>query len=78
MIIGQKYRIIQKLGKGAYGTVYSAEVKKDVGHGLKIGDIVAIKTIDLSQITTEKEKTNIEDEINFMRTIHHPNQVILC
>ena len=77
MIIGQKYRIIQKLGKGAYGTVYSAEVKKDVGHGLKIGDIVAIKTIDLSQITTEKEKTNIEDEINLMRTIHHPNVIKL-
>ncbi|OHT09455.1 hypothetical protein TRFO_04514 [Tritrichomonas foetus] len=75
-MIGKKFKITGTLGRGAYGTVYSATVINEKDE-LKKGDIVAVKTISASRISTEKEKQNLDEEISLMRRCSHQNIVKL-
>ncbi|OHS99763.1 hypothetical protein TRFO_33724 [Tritrichomonas foetus] len=68
--------IRKEIGRGAYGTVYSAILLKPFPP-LEKGAKVAIKSIPTSRITTPHEKEKLEMEINLMATLDHPNIVKL-
>ena len=59
------YEKLEKLGDGAYGTVYKAKLKKN-------GTIVAIKKIKIS-LDTEGIPSSALREISFLRNMHHEN-----
>lgn len=75
-IVAGKFKIEKEIGRGAYATVYSAVLIQPYPP-LKIGDYVAIKSISTSRISSAKEKEKLENEINLMKTLNHPNIVRL-
>ena len=62
------FQIMQKLGKGAYSSVYLVKRLKD-------GHVYALKKVKLLSLK-EKEKTNALNEIRLLASIRHPN--IIC
>ncbi|GIM11358.1 hypothetical protein Vretimale_14891, partial [Volvox reticuliferus] len=62
-----RFQLQNVLGKGAYGTVYSAV-------DALTGDIVAIKVIPVTEEDREEFK-QIQREINFLAECNHPNVV---
>ena len=59
------FEIINKLGEGAYSTVFKARRHSD-------DQIYAIKKVKIQNLT-EKEKKNTLNEIRIMASIKHPN-----
>ena len=55
------------LGQGAYGTVY-------LGLNLDTGELMAVKQLDTSEVS-EREVMQLENEIELMRGLSHPNIV---
>lgn len=66
----------KEIGRGAYGTVYIATIKKPYPP-LQVGSLVAIKSISTSRITSVQEKEKLETEISLMSKLDHPNIVKL-
>jgi serine/threonine-protein kinase ULK/ATG1 len=75
-IIAGKFKVEAEIGRGAYATVYSAKVVHDFPP-LKPGDGVALKSIALSRLQTQKEQGKPEIEIELMTNLNHPNIVKL-
>lgn len=75
-MLARKFKILGEIGRGAFGTVYSAEV---VGPypGLNIHDRVAIKAILGSRIAALEEREKLESEIAVMKSLNHRNIVKL-
>ena len=62
------FQIIEKLGKGAFSSVYKVKRIKD-------GNTYALKKVKLLSLK-EKEKNNALNEIRLLASIRHPN--IVC
>ena len=67
-----RYEIVEELGRGAMGVVYKARDPK-------IGRIIAIKTIRLSELTDPSERSRVRDrllrEAQSAGILSHPNIV---
>eukprot|EP00007_Cunea_sp_BSH-02190019_P004168 CAMPEP_0174230878 /NCGR_PEP_ID=MMETSP0417-20130205/1537_1 /TAXON_ID=242541 /ORGANISM="Mayorella sp, Strain BSH-02190019" /LENGTH=498 /DNA_ID=CAMNT_0015308647 /DNA_START=101 /DNA_END=1594 /DNA_ORIENTATION=- len=61
------YKIGERLGKGAFGSVYK-------GLNVETGDFAAIKQLDLEDVP-EEEKKNIFSELDLLAKLDHPNIV---
>lgn len=55
------------LGQGAFGVVY-------LGLNVETGELMAVKLIESSAVT-EREVSSLENEINLLRNLKHPNIV---
>lgn len=62
------FTIVREVGRGASGTVYKAQSRKDNG-------TYALKKISLRRI--QKEKKDLLREFNFLKSLRHPN-VLEC
>ena len=66
-MVGKRYRILETLGKGAFGTVYRAEV-------LGAGDFkkqVALKVLDYQGEAPEEIQLRFRDEARILGLIRH-------
>ncbi|CAD8069512.1 unnamed protein product [Paramecium primaurelia] len=63
----QNFEILNKLGSGAYSSVYKVQRKSD-------GNIYALKKVKLVDIG-DREKQNALNEVRFIASIHHENVV---
>uniref|UniRef100_A0A6A7G119 Protein kinase superfamily protein n=1 Tax=Hirondellea gigas TaxID=1518452 RepID=A0A6A7G119_9CRUS len=63
------YELTNKIGSGAFATVYAAKVLE----GSQKGSFVAIKILDLDELETSWDV--IEKETNLMRLLDHPNVI---
>ena len=75
-MLARRFKIVEEIGRGAYGTVYSAEVVAAYP-GLSVGDMVAVKAISMTRISMQEEREKLECEIAVMRSLHHKNIVKL-
>jgi serine/threonine protein kinase len=75
-IIAGKFKVEAEIGRGAYATVYSAKVVQEFPP-LKIGNGVALKSISLSRLQSQKEHEKLENEVKLMTNLNHPNVVKL-
>lgn len=66
MIGNYSYDLSEKIGSGFSSSVYR-------GINNITNQTVAIKVIDLHQITTPISKTLLKNEIHVLRQINHPN-----
>ena len=66
--MSEKYDIIEIIGQGMYGKVYKAINKSEQKY-------YAIKTLNFQNVS-EKERLNIEMEINLLQELKHPNIVL--
>ncbi|CAK4085795.1 unnamed protein product [Aphanomyces euteiches] len=66
-IVGSHYQLGLEIGKGGFGTVFSAL-------DLRNGKSVAIKQVSLIDMAKE-ELAAIESEINLLKKLHHENIV---
>ena len=66
-MVGKQYRIIETLGKGAFGTVYRAEV---IGAG-SFKKQVALKVLDYSGDAPEEIALRFRDEARILGLIRH-------
>ena len=64
----EKYELIEIIGQGMYGKVYKALNKYE-------NKYYAIKTLNFQNIS-QKERLNIETEINLLQELKHPNIVL--
>lgn len=69
-MIGNRYELIRKLGEGGMGEVYLAHDSKNMSR-------VAIKFAFLGNRDPESEKERFFREIEFLKSIEHPNIVKL-
>ena len=76
MIINGKIKIGEELGRGSFATVYKATIVGDYPP-LKIGDVVAVKSISTIKFSTKQEREKLENEITLMQTMQHENIVKL-
>ena len=63
-----KYDLIEIIGQGMYGKVYKALNKSEQKY-------YAIKTLNFKNVS-QKERMNIETEINLLQELKHPNIVL--
>ncbi|VEU20387.1 DEKNAAC101325 [Brettanomyces naardenensis] len=63
----QRYKIMDKLGEGAFSKVYK-------GLNIETGEHVAVKVIMKSQLD-EKQRASVLKEVTLMRQLDHPNIV---
>lgn len=75
-MIVNKFRVTDEIGRGAFATVYSAIVHQPYPP-LNVGDKIAIKSISTSRISSQQERDKLENEINLMKSLNHPNIVKL-
>lgn len=75
-MLARRFKIVAEIGRGAYGTVYSAEVVSSYP-GLAVGDTVAVKAISMARISSPEEREKLESEIAVMKSLHHNNIVKL-
>lgn len=61
------WQIMKMLGKGSFGAVYEA--------GLPNGKIVCVKIVELGALTDNADMKKLNNEINLMKRLHHPNIV---
>ena len=54
------------IGKGAFGKV-------NVALHILSGKLVAIKSFNKKNLTKDKQLTNIPQEIEILKMLHHPN-----
>ena len=66
--MSENYELFEIIGKGMYGKVYKALNKKE-------NKYYAIKCLNIKDIT-EKERHNIETEVNLLKELKHPNIVL--
>ena len=66
--MAEKYELIEIIGQGMYGKVYKALNKYE-------NKYYAIKTLNFQNIS-QKERLNIEIEINLLQELKHPNIVL--
>lgn len=66
----QDYETIDELGSGVYGIVYRARHRQT-------GQIVAVKRVQRSRLSSDKLVSNLRNEISIMQHIKHPNIVEL-
>ena len=66
--MAEKYELIEIIGQGMYGKVYKALNKYE-------NKYYAIKTLNFQNIS-QKERLNIETEINLLQELKHPNIVL--
>jgi len=66
--MSEKYDFIEIIGQGMFGKVYKALNKLEQKY-------YAIKTLNLQNIS-QKERLNIETEINLLQELKHPNIVL--
>ena len=66
--MAEKYDFIEIIGQGMFGKVYKALNKLEQKY-------YAIKTLNLQNIS-QKERVNIETEINLLQELKHPNIVL--
>ena len=66
--MSEKYDIIEIIGQGMYGKVYKAINKSEQKY-------YAIKTLNFQNVS-EKERLNIEMEINLLQELKHPSIVL--
>ena len=66
--MSEDYEFIEIIGKGMYGKVLKALNKKE-------NKYYAIKSLNFKDIS-EKERINIETEVNFLKELKHPNIVL--
>ncbi|KIG17026.1 Protein kinase [Enhygromyxa salina] len=75
-IIGERYRIIEELGRGSFGTTYAAEdLGQDLGQNLDSGAgprRVAIKQLDLRRVDDWKAVELFEREARVLASLDHP------
>ena len=64
----EKYELIEIIGQGMYGKVYKSLNKYE-------NKYYAIKTLNFQNIS-QKERLNIETEINLLQELKHPNIVL--
>lgn len=64
----ESYTITDFLGQGAFGEVY-------LGAGNASGTVVAVKTLHLSDLSTDDAKTALLNEIRAAQEVVHPNVV---
>lgn len=75
-MLARRFRILDEIGRGAFGTVYSAEVVAPYP-GLRIRDQVAVKAVSMSRISGAEEREKLESEIAVMKSLDHKNIVKL-
>jgi serine/threonine protein kinase len=75
-VIAGKFRVEAEIGRGAYATVYSAKIVQDFPP-LRVGDGVALKSISLSRLQSQKDHEKLENEVRLMTNLNHPNIVKL-
>lgn len=75
-MLARRFKILDELGRGAFGTVYSAEVVAPYP-GLQIHAHVAVKAISMTRITASEEREKLESEISVMKSLDHKNIVKL-
>lgn len=75
-VIANKFKIESEIGRGSYATVFSAKTLHPYPP-LVAGDLVAIKSISTSRLSSAQERTKLENEINLMKKLTHPNIVKL-
>lgn len=63
----QRYKIIKKIGKGAFGIVYKVKRRED-------GNVFALKTLDLSKM----DKKGIESILNEIRILCSVDHEFIC
>jgi NIMA (never in mitosis gene a)-related kinase len=63
----QGFEVLNKLGEGAYSTVYKVRRKAD-------GCIYALKQVRIVSLN-EKEKSNAINEIRILASVRHPNVI---
>ncbi|QPG76676.1 hypothetical protein FOA43_004070 [Brettanomyces nanus] len=63
----QRYKVMEKLGEGAFSKVYKAQ-------NIQTGDYVAVKVIEKFQLD-EKQRASVLKEVALMRQLEHPNIV---
>jgi serine/threonine protein kinase len=67
-VFGERYKILDKVGEGGFGSVYKAEDKK-------LNEIVCIKILDSKLTMDIDHKDRFITEIKLARKITHPNVV---
>jgi len=68
VIYGDRFKILEKVGEGGFGSVYKAEDKK-------LNEIVCIKVLDAKLTLELSHKDRFVREIKLARKITHPNVV---
>ena len=63
----KEFKVVRRLGKGAFGTVYQVVRKSD-------GNTYALKKVNISAMST-REIEDALNEIRFLASVHHPNIV---
>ena len=66
-IILKKYKIIQRIGKGSFGSVYLVTRKEDQ-------KIYALKSVIMEKLN-KKEQENSVNEVRILASINHPNVI---
>ena len=66
MRFGDRYRIVERLGRGATGEVYRAD-------DLKLGQPVALKFLPPHLAGNEDARARIRNEVRVARQVSHPN-----
>lgn len=72
-IVGGRYEIIQRLGRGGFGTTYTAYDNRQTGNL----DVLVVKQIRLAPVHAEAERDpdyidRLELEANTLRNLNHP------
>lgn len=70
------FLINQEIGEGSYAKVYVGEVRKPFMN-LPLGTKVALKSIYKHKSTSAVDRQNLENEIDVLRRLDHPNIVKL-
>ena len=65
-VLGGRYRIVQKLGRGGMGEVYLAD-------DLKLGQLVALKFLPQSVESDPERLAVLQREVRVARQVSHPN-----
>ncbi len=67
-VIGGRYRIVDRIGRGSFGVVYRAEMES-------LGSEVAVKVLMPHIADEPRARQRFEQEIAIVRNLHHPNTI---
>lgn len=74
--LAQKFQVVEEIGRGAYGIVYSAKLKIDY-QPIKAGSMVAIKALSFNRLSLNTEVVKLQQEIEMLQSFDHPNIIKL-